>query len=77
MEIAVGLFKASPRRPPRRSRPTGSRSFPVAEAAKWADLMMMATPDELQGRHVQERSPVTSATARPRFRARLNVHFLA
>ena len=24
----------------------------VAEAAKWADVMMMLTPDELQARHL-------------------------
>ena len=32
----------------RKAEAAGFRTMPVAEAAKWADVMMMATPDELQ-----------------------------
>jgi ketol-acid reductoisomerase len=37
----------------------------VAEAAGWADLMMMATPDELQADIYKATSRPTSRTARP------------
>jgi ketol-acid reductoisomerase len=49
----------------------------VAEAAKWADLMMMLTPDELQADIYREITlPATSVTARPcLFAHGLNVHF--
>ena len=33
---------------PRRPKPRASRSWTSAEAAKWADVVMMLTPDELQ-----------------------------
>jgi ketol-acid reductoisomerase len=32
----------------RKAEAAGFKTMPVSEAAKWADMMMMATPDELQ-----------------------------
>ena len=36
------------RPPPRRPKGEGLKVMTVAEAAKWADVVMMLTPDELQ-----------------------------
>jgi ketol-acid reductoisomerase len=48
----------------------------VAEAAKWADLMMMATPDELQADiYKNEIAPNIRDGAAIAFAHGLNVHF--
>ena len=45
-EIAIGLKQGSATA--KKVEADGLKVMTVAEAAKWADLMMMATPDELQ-----------------------------
>src|SRR5690606_25583163 len=45
-DIAIGLKKGSATA--KKVEADGLKVMTVAEAAKWADLMMMATPDELQ-----------------------------
>ncbi|MET0599803.1 MAG: ketol-acid reductoisomerase, partial [Mesorhizobium sp.] len=45
-DIAIGLKPGSPTA--KKVEADGLKVMTVAEAAKWADLMMMATPDELQ-----------------------------
>jgi ketol-acid reductoisomerase len=50
--------------------------MPVAEAAKWADVMMMATPDELQADiYKNEIAPNIRDGAAIAFAHGLNVHF--
>src|SRR5471032_1970240 len=46
-DIAVGLRKGSASA--QKAAKEGLKVMEVAEAAKWADLVMMLTPDELQG----------------------------
>ncbi|RUW95187.1 ketol-acid reductoisomerase, partial [Mesorhizobium sp. M8A.F.Ca.ET.023.01.1.1] len=45
-EIAIGLKAGSATA--KKVEADGLKVMSVADAAKWADLMMMATPDELQ-----------------------------
>ena len=45
-DIAIGLKAGSPTA--KKVEADGLKVMSVAEVAKWADLMMMATPDELQ-----------------------------
>jgi ketol-acid reductoisomerase len=70
--VAVACAKARP--PPRRPR-RWLQGDDVAEAAGWADLMMMATPDELQAdiyKPHRSQHPDGAAIA---FAHGLNVHF--
>jgi len=46
-EVAIALRKGS--QSARKAEAAGFKVMEVAEAAKWADLVMMLTPDELQG----------------------------
>src|SRR5258708_21388677 len=46
-DVAIALRKGSASA--RKAEAAGFKVMEVAEAAKWADLMMMLTPDELQG----------------------------
>ena len=46
-DIVVALRKGSPSAA--KAEKAGLKVMEVAEAAKWADVMMMLTPDELQG----------------------------
>ena len=46
-DVAVALRKGSASA--KKAEAAGFKVMEVAEAAKWADLMMMLTPDELQG----------------------------
>ena len=46
MELVIGLKAGSPTT--KKAEADGLNVMTVTEAAKWADLMMMATPDELQ-----------------------------
>ena len=66
--------RARPRR--RRPRPRGSRSCRIAEAAAWADVLMMTMPDELQAdtyrRYIHDNLREGAAIA---FAHGLNVHF--
>jgi ketol-acid reductoisomerase len=72
--VAVACAKARP--PPRRPKADGFKVMTVAEAAAWADLMMMATPDELQADiykdHIEANIRDGAAIA---FAHGLNVHF--
>ena len=49
-EVAVALRKASAG--VKKAEAEKFKVMEVAEAAKWADVMMMLTPDELQGGHL-------------------------
>ena len=46
-EVAIALRKSSASA--KKAESAGFKVLDVAEAAKWADLVMMLTPDELQG----------------------------
>jgi ketol-acid reductoisomerase len=73
-EVAVALRPGSATA--KKAEADGFKVMSVADAAKWADLMMMATPDELQGdiyRH--EIAPNIRDGAAIAFAHGLNVHF--
>ena len=57
-EVAVALRKGSQRRQEGRRR-GASRSWRRPSAAKWADVVMMLTPDELQGDIYRDHLPPT------------------
>jgi len=73
-EIAVALREGSATAA--KAEAAGFKVMNVAEAAKWADLMMMATPDELQADiwkdHIADNIRDGAAIA---FAHGLNVHF--
>src|SRR5919107_6195077 len=73
-DVAVALRKGSPS-----AKKAEAEKLPVkevAEAAKWADVMMMLTPDELQGdiyrEHIHEQMKKGAALL---FAHGLNIHF--
>ncbi len=73
-ELAVGLKKGSATA--KKVEADGLKVMTVAEAAKWADLMMMATPDELQADiYRDEIAPNIRDGAAIAFAHGLNVHF--
>src|ERR1700754_3370543 len=73
-DIAVGLKAGSATA--RKVEADGLKVMTVAEAAKWADLMMMATPDELQADiYKNEIAPNIRDGAAIAFAHGLNVHF--
>ncbi len=61
-EIRVALKPGSPTAA--KVEADGLKVMSVADAAKWADLMMMATPDELQADIYKNEIARTSVTAR-------------
>src|SRR5260370_11794217 len=73
-DVAIALRKGSASA--KKAETAGFKVMEVAEAAKWADVMMMLTPDELQGdiyrnhlhAHMKEGSALMFAHG-------LNVHF--
>src|ERR671910_1552676 len=73
-DIAIGLKAGSPTA--KKVEADGLKVMSVADVAKWADLMMMATPDELQADiyrdHVAAKIRDGAALA---FAHGLNVHF--
>ncbi|UXM94473.1 ketol-acid reductoisomerase [Bartonella sp. HY329] len=73
-EIRVALREGSPTA--KKAEADGFQVMSVADAAKWADLMMMATPDELQAEiykdHIHDNLRDGAAIA---FAHGLNVHF--
>ena len=74
-ELAIAL-RADSAVGPRKPKPRASRSSSVAEAAKWADVVMMLTPDELQADIYRESSrPNMKQGAALLFAHGLNVHF--
>ena len=73
-EIAIGLKAGSATA--KKVEADGLKVMTVAEAAKWADLMMMATPDELQADiYRDEIAPNIRDGAAIAFAHGLNVHF--
>src|SRR3954453_6734529 len=73
-EIAIGLKAGSPTA--KKVEADGLKVMSVADAAKWADLMMMATPDELQADiYKNEIAPNIRDGAAIAFAHGLNVHF--
>ncbi|CAH1658135.1 Ketol-acid reductoisomerase (NADP(+)) [Hyphomicrobiales bacterium] len=73
-EIAVGLRKGSASA--KKAEAEGLKVLEVAEAAKWADVVMMLTPDELQAdiyrEHLHDNMKQGAALL---FAHGLNVHF--
>ncbi|MEO9612345.1 MAG: ketol-acid reductoisomerase [Nitratireductor sp.] len=73
-EIAIGLKEGSATA--KKVEADGLKVMSVAEVAKWADLMMMATPDELQADiYKNEIAPNIRDGAAIAFAHGLNVHF--
>ena len=52
VEVAVGLRKDSPSW--KKAENAGLKAMEVSEAAKWADMVMLLLPDELQGKIYNE-----------------------
>src|SRR6266508_5942525 len=73
-EVAIALRKGSASA--KKAETAGFKVMEVAEAAKWADLVMMLTPDELQGdiyrEHLHDNMKNGAALV---FAHGLNVHF--
>ena len=73
-EVAIALRKGSASA--KKAETAGFKVMEVAEAAKWADLVMMLTPDELQGdiyrEHLHDNMKKGAALV---FAHGLNVHF--
>ena len=73
-EVAIALRKGSGSA--KKAEAAGFKVFEVAEGAKWADLVMMLTPDELQGDiyrdHLHDNMKKGAALV---FAHGLNVHF--
>jgi ketol-acid reductoisomerase len=73
-EVAVALRKGSASA--KKAEAAGIKVFEVAEAAKWADVVMMLTPDELQGEiYANDLAPNLKQGAALLFAHGLNVHF--
>jgi ketol-acid reductoisomerase len=73
-EVAVALRPGSATA--KKAEADGLKVMTVADAAKWADLMMMATPDELQADiYRNEIAPNIRDGAAIAFAHGLNVHF--
>ena len=73
-EIAVALRKSSPS--VKKAEGEGLKVMETAEAAKWADVVMMLTPDELQADIYRESlAPNMKKGAALLFAHGLNVHF--
>src|ERR1700752_4115164 len=73
-DVAIALRKGSASA--KKAEAAGFKVFDVAEGAKWADLVMMLTPDELQGdiyrEHLHDNMKKGAALV---FAHGLNVHF--
>jgi ketol-acid reductoisomerase len=73
-DVAVALRKGSASA--KKAEAEGIKVMDVAEAAKWADVVMMLTPDELQGDIYRESlAPNMKKGAALLFAHGLNVHF--
>jgi len=73
-EIAIGLREGSASRA--RAEKAGFKVMTAAEAAAWADVVMVLTPDELQADlYAQELAPNLRAGAALMFAHGFNVHF--
>ena len=72
--VAVALRKGSTSAA--KAEGAGLKVMEVAEAAKWADVVMMLTPDELQGEiYANELAPNLKQGAALLFAHGLNIHF--
>src|SRR5258708_7155051 len=71
-DVAIALRKGSASA--KKAETAGFKVMEVAEAAKWADLVMMLTPDELQGdiyrEHLHDNIKKVAAPASSRPRSR-------
>src|ERR1700738_1535572 len=73
-EIAVALRPGSASA--KKAEAEGIKVMDVAAAAKWADIVMMLTPDELQAEIYRDQvAPNMKHGAAPMFAHGLNVHF--
>jgi ketol-acid reductoisomerase len=73
-EVAVALRKGSASA--NKAESAGLKVMEVAEAAKWADVVMMLTPDELQGEiYTNDLAPNLKQGAALLFAHGLNIHF--
>ena len=73
-EIAIGLRPGSASAA--KAEGAGLKVMSVPEAAKWADVVMMLTPDELQGEiYANELAPNLKQGAALLFAHGLNIHF--
>ncbi|WP_442755262.1 ketol-acid reductoisomerase [Methylocystis sp. JAN1] len=73
-EVAVGLRAGSASAA--KAEGAGLRVMTVPEAARWADVVMMLTPDELQGEiYANELAPNLKQGAALLFAHGLNIHF--
>jgi ketol-acid reductoisomerase len=73
-EVAVALKPTSPTR--NKVEAAGLRAMTPAEAAKWADVVMMLTPDELQADiYREELAPNMKDGAALMFAHGFNIHF--
>src|SRR5213596_1014462 len=73
-EVAIALRKGSASA--KKAEAAGFKVMEVAEAAKWADLVLMLTPDELQGDIYREHlAPNMKQGAALMFAHGLNIHF--
>ncbi len=73
-EVAVALRKGSASAA--KAQGSGLKVMEVAEAAKWADVVMMLTPDELQGEiYANDLAPNLKQGAALLFAHGLNIHF--
>ncbi len=73
-DVAVALKEGSPTR--KKAEDEGLKVMTPAEAAKWADVMMMLTPDELQADiYYKDLQPNLKQGAALAFAHGLNVHF--
>ena len=73
-DVAVGLRKGSPSA--KKAEDAGLKVLDVAEAAKWADVIMLLVPDELQADIYKEHlAPNMKKGAALMFAHGLNVHF--
>jgi ketol-acid reductoisomerase len=73
-DLAVALRPGSASA--KKAEGAGLKVMSVAEAAKWADVVMMLTPDELQGEiYTNELAPNLKKGAALLFAHGLNVHF--
>ncbi len=73
-EVAVALREGSATR--KKVEGAGFKCMTPAEAAKWADVVMMLTPDELQGDiYAEDLAPNMKTGASLAFSHGLNIHF--
>ena len=74
MEVAVGLRKGSPSI--QKAESAGLKTMEVEEAAKWADIIMMLLPDELQGEvYAKSIQPYLTKGKMLMFAHGFNIHF--